>query len=164
MKVTFVCVLHLKSKFWSTFPMSLAGNLEMVSAKALPKSVSNSETVKLFFKKSWFKPYLLPSKKNVLGVADVQDWWRGQHSKLIVYDILGWWYKLVETCMSFHLQFESCPKLLTHVMYLLWLWLVVFTKKKTKTKCTHSKHAYISVLSTYTVLNLNTAHCIYRGN
>lgn len=58
--------------------------------------------------------------------------------------------------MFSHLQFKSCSKWLTHVLYLVWL----CSAGSAGTKCTHSKHAYIGVSST--CINHNTALCIQR--
>lgn len=47
-----------------------------------------------------------------------------------------------------HLQFQSCSKRLTHVVYLVWL----CSAGSSRTKCTHSKHASVDALSTFTLL------------
>lgn len=65
-------------------------------------------------------------------------------------------------CFFSHLQFQSCSKRLTYVLYLVWLCSAGSTTTTTTTTCTHSKHAYISVLSTCIILNHNTALCIQK--
>lgn len=96
--------------------MGLAGNLEMVFGKALPQQLNDLETTKLMKICHYVNTIFWHFRKKCIR----SGWVAGLMEGLTLHNGCPghygwWWYELVKICMFFHLQFKSCPKLLTHV-------------------------------------------------